>query len=142
MLVVMKAQATPEEIQAVCECIEQLGLRAHPLPGAQRTAIGITGNKGELDRGNLESLSGVAEVIRVSKANKRVISGSALIMRSEAWEQVMPSLPAPRKMRRMLYCVGVSWNCLKNSVCRCKRNSCVRTRLSIASSSGRAKGLV
>jgi 3-deoxy-7-phosphoheptulonate synthase len=70
MLVVMKAQATPEQIQAVCECIEQLGLRAHPLPGAQRTAIGITGNKGELDRGNLESLSGVAEVIRVSKAYK------------------------------------------------------------------------
>jgi len=70
MLVVMKAQATPEQIQAVCESIEQLGLRAHPLPGAQRTAIGITGNKGEMDRGNLESLSGVAEVIRVSKAYK------------------------------------------------------------------------
>ena len=70
MLVVMKAQATPEEIQAVCECIEQLGFRAHPLPGAQRTAIGITGNKGEVERGNLEALSGVAEVIRVSKAYK------------------------------------------------------------------------
>jgi 3-deoxy-7-phosphoheptulonate synthase len=70
MLVVMKAQATPEEIQAVCDHIEQLGFRAHPLPGAQRTAIGITGNQGEVNRGNLESLSGVAEVIRVSKAYK------------------------------------------------------------------------
>ena len=70
MLVVMKAQATPEEIQAVCEHIEQLGFRAHPLPGAQRTAIGITGNQGEVDRGNLEELSGVAEVIRVSKPYK------------------------------------------------------------------------
>ncbi|MGO8757260.1 MAG: 3-deoxy-7-phosphoheptulonate synthase [Terracidiphilus sp.] len=70
MLVVMKAQATPEEIQAVCEHIEQMGFRAHPLPGAQRTAIGITGNQGEVDRGNLESLSGVAEVIRVSKPYK------------------------------------------------------------------------
>jgi 3-deoxy-7-phosphoheptulonate synthase len=66
----MKAQATPEQIQAVCEHIEQLGFRAHPLPGAQRTAIGITGNKGEVDRGNLEELSGVAEVIRVSKPYK------------------------------------------------------------------------
>jgi 3-deoxy-7-phosphoheptulonate synthase len=66
----MKAQATPEEIQAVCEHIEMLGFRAHPLPGAQRTAIGITGNKGEVDRGNLEALSGVAEVIRVSKPYK------------------------------------------------------------------------
>ncbi len=70
MLVVMKAQASPEEIQAVCAHIEQLGYRAHPLPGAQRTAIGITGNQGEADRGNLESLPGVAEVIRVSKAYK------------------------------------------------------------------------
>jgi 3-deoxy-7-phosphoheptulonate synthase len=70
MLVVMKAQATPEQIQAVCEHIQQLGFRAHPLPGAQRTAIGITGNKGEVDRGNLESLAGVAEVIRVSKPYK------------------------------------------------------------------------
>jgi 3-deoxy-7-phosphoheptulonate synthase len=68
----MKAQATPEEIQAVCEHIEQLGYRPHPLPGAQRTAIGITGNQGEIDRGNLEELSGVAEVIRVSKPYKLV----------------------------------------------------------------------
>jgi 3-deoxy-7-phosphoheptulonate synthase len=70
MLVVMKAQATPEEIQAVCEHIEHLGFRAHPMPGAQRTAVGITGNQGEVDRGNLEELSGVAEVIRVSKPYK------------------------------------------------------------------------
>jgi 3-deoxy-7-phosphoheptulonate synthase len=72
MLVVMKPQATPEEIHAVCEQIEQLGFRAHPLPGAQRTAIGITGNQGQIDQGNLEELSGVAEVIRVSKPYKLV----------------------------------------------------------------------
>ena len=70
MLVVMNAQATPEQIQAVCEHIEQMGFRAHPLPGAERTAIGITGNKGEVERGNLEALSGVSEVIRVTKAYK------------------------------------------------------------------------
>jgi len=70
MLVVMKAQATPEQIQAVCDYIEQLGFRAHPLPGAQRTAIGITGNHGEVERGSIEDLSGVAEVIRVTKAYK------------------------------------------------------------------------
>ena len=50
--------------------MKALGFRAHPLPGAQRTAIGITGNQGEVDRGNIEELSGVAEVIRVSKAYK------------------------------------------------------------------------
>src|SRR5271167_2233866 len=72
MLVVMKAQATQEEIQAVCEHIGVLGFRAHPMPGAQRTAIGITGNQGQIDQGNLEELSGVAEVIRVSKPYKLV----------------------------------------------------------------------
>ena len=72
MLVVMKPQATPEEIQAVCEQIQALGFRAHPMPGAQRTAIGITGNSGAVDQGDLEELSGVAEVIRVSKPYKLV----------------------------------------------------------------------
>jgi 3-deoxy-7-phosphoheptulonate synthase len=72
MLVVMKAQATPEEVRAVCDQIEAMGYRAHPLPGAQRTAIGITGNQGEIDRGNIEEMSGVAEVIRVSKPYKLV----------------------------------------------------------------------
>src|SRR5579875_1379835 len=72
MLVVMKAQATQEEIQAVCNYIQHLGFRPHPLPGAQRTAIGITGNQGQIDQGNIEELSGVAEVIRVSKPYKLV----------------------------------------------------------------------
>jgi 3-deoxy-7-phosphoheptulonate synthase len=72
MLVVMKPQATPEEIQAVCDHIQQLGFRSHPLPGAQRTAIGITGNSGAIEKGNLEELSGVAEVIAVSKPYKLV----------------------------------------------------------------------
>jgi 3-deoxy-7-phosphoheptulonate synthase len=72
MLVVMKAQATPEEVQAVCDHIAHLGFRAHPMPGAQRTAVGITGNQGQIDQGNLEELSGVAEVIRVSKPYKLV----------------------------------------------------------------------
>jgi 3-deoxy-7-phosphoheptulonate synthase len=72
MLVVMKAQATQEEVRSVCEHIESLGYRAHPMPGATRTAIGITGNQGEVDRGNLEELAGVAEVIRVTKPYKLV----------------------------------------------------------------------
>ena len=70
MLVVMKAQATPEQIQTVCAAIEGMGYRAHPMPGAERTAIGITGNKGEVERGNIESLPGVSDVIRVTKAYK------------------------------------------------------------------------
>ena len=63
MLVVMKAQATEEQVRAVCEKIEKLGYRAHPMPGATRTAIGITGNKGEVEQGTLEEMPGVQEVI-------------------------------------------------------------------------------
>src|ERR1700689_945954 len=72
MLVVMKPLATGEEVQAVCERIETLGYRAHPMPGAQRTAIGITGNLGAVEQDALAEMSGVAEVIKVSKPYKLV----------------------------------------------------------------------
>jgi 3-deoxy-7-phosphoheptulonate synthase len=72
MLVVMKAHATEEQVRAVCERIESLGYRPHAIPGAQRTAIGITGNKGAMEAGALEEMSGVQEVIIVSKPYKLV----------------------------------------------------------------------
>ena len=72
MLVVMKAQATEEQVRAVCQKIEKLGYRAHSMPGATRTAIGITGNKGEVEQGTLEEMPGVQEVIAVSKPYKLV----------------------------------------------------------------------
>ena len=72
MLIVMQAHATEEQVRAVCERIESLGYRAHSIPGAQRTAIGITGNQGEVEAGSLEEMPGVGEVIRVSKPYKLV----------------------------------------------------------------------
>src|SRR5579863_5927768 len=72
MLIVMQAHATEEQVSAVCEKIESLGYRAHPIPGAQRTAIGITGNTGTVEVGSLDEMSGVQEVIRVSKPYKLV----------------------------------------------------------------------
>jgi 3-deoxy-7-phosphoheptulonate synthase len=72
MLVVMKAHASEEQVRAVCERIESLGYRAHPIPGAQRTAIGITGNRATVEPGSLEEMSGVQEVIAVSKPYKLV----------------------------------------------------------------------
>src|SRR5438445_11749876 len=72
MLVVMQSHATEEQVRAVCERIESLGLKAHPMPGSLRTAIGITGNKGAIDLGVLESLPGVVECIPVSKPYKLV----------------------------------------------------------------------
>ena len=72
MLVVMQAHATDEQVRAVCKKVESLGYRAHPMPGEQRTAIGITGNAGVVEPGTLDEMPGVAELIRVSKPYKLV----------------------------------------------------------------------
>jgi 3-deoxy-7-phosphoheptulonate synthase len=72
MLVVMKPTASEEDVRAVCKKIESMGFRPHPMPGAQRTAIGITGNPGPIEPAEFESLAGVAEAIRVSKPYKLV----------------------------------------------------------------------
>jgi 3-deoxy-7-phosphoheptulonate synthase len=72
MLVVMQAHATEAQVRAVCQKIESLGYRAHSIPGAERTAIGITGNKGEVEPGTLDEMPGVQEVIRVTKPYKLV----------------------------------------------------------------------
>src|SRR3954471_19499734 len=71
MLVVMQAHATEEQVRAVCERIEKAGFRPHAIPGAQRTAIGITGNQGAVEIG-LDDMAGVQEIIRVSKPYKLV----------------------------------------------------------------------
>jgi len=72
MLIVMEMNATPEQVEGVVRRVEAKGLKAHPIPGAQRTAIGITGNLGEIERGIFENLPGVIEVIRVSHPFKLV----------------------------------------------------------------------
>jgi 3-deoxy-7-phosphoheptulonate synthase len=72
MLVVMQSNATAEQVRAVCERIESLGFRAHPMPGAARTAIGITGNSGAVETSSIESMPGVVECIPVSKPYKLV----------------------------------------------------------------------
>jgi 3-deoxy-7-phosphoheptulonate synthase len=72
MLVVMQSHATDEQVRAVCKKIESLGYRAHPMPGEQRTAIGITGNAGVVEPGTLDEMPGVQELIRVSKPYKLV----------------------------------------------------------------------
>ncbi|MGC1483306.1 MAG: 3-deoxy-7-phosphoheptulonate synthase, partial [Candidatus Acidiferrum sp.] len=88
MLVVMQSHATDEQIRGVCERIESLGLKAHPIPGTVRTAIGITGNKGAVDLGVLESLPGVVECIPVSKPYK-------LVSRDAKEEDSILRIPTP-----------------------------------------------
>ena len=72
MLIVMKPHASPAEVEAVVEKIRALGLTPHAIPGEQRVAIGITGNKGALEPGLFIGLAGVADAIRVSQPFKLV----------------------------------------------------------------------
>jgi 3-deoxy-7-phosphoheptulonate synthase len=72
MLIVMNAGASEAEIANVIRVIESLGFRAHSMPGATRTAIGVTGNKGAVDLTHFENLPGVAEAIRVTKPYKLI----------------------------------------------------------------------
>ena len=72
MLIVMKPSAPAQDVEAVVNLIQEIGLRPHPMPGATRTAIGITGNQGPIDGRRFESLPGVAEVIRVTKPYKLI----------------------------------------------------------------------
>ena len=68
----MKPDATAENIERVLETIEKLGYKPHTLPGAGRTAIGITGNQGSVDPTHFENMPGVAEAIRVTKPYKLI----------------------------------------------------------------------
>jgi 3-deoxy-7-phosphoheptulonate synthase len=72
MLVVMKHGATTAEIDAVVAAIEEMGYEARPMPGAQRTAVGLVGNDGRVDSSRISALSGVAQVIHVTQPYKQV----------------------------------------------------------------------
>ena len=72
MLIVMRHDASAEQVQAVVEVIEEMGYEARPMPGKQRTAVGLVGNDGKVNADRIESLGGVMEIIHVSQPYKQV----------------------------------------------------------------------
>jgi 3-deoxy-7-phosphoheptulonate synthase len=72
MLILMKADANDGQVETVVRVIDGLGYKAHSMPGATRTAIAITGNRGAVDPSHFENLPGVAEVIAVTKPYKLI----------------------------------------------------------------------
>ena len=72
MLVVMKHNASGDQIRDVVETIQELGYEARPIPGRQRTAIGLIGNDGQVEPAFFQGLPGVLEVIPVSHPYKQV----------------------------------------------------------------------
>src|SRR2546423_2462376 len=72
MLILMRPGATGEQVEAVCARIKEVGFVPHQIPGAMRTAIGITGNQGAVSPELFQHLPGVAECVPVSKPYKLV----------------------------------------------------------------------
>jgi 3-deoxy-7-phosphoheptulonate synthase len=72
MLVVMEHGADSDQVQRVVDTIETLGYQARPMPGAQRTAVGLVGNDGRVDASLLAALPGVKEIIHVTQPYKQV----------------------------------------------------------------------
>jgi 3-deoxy-7-phosphoheptulonate synthase len=69
---VMRHDASADQVQAVVDVITEMGYEARPMPGKQRTAVGLVGNDGKVNADRLESLGGVLEVIHVSQPYKQV----------------------------------------------------------------------
>jgi 3-deoxy-7-phosphoheptulonate synthase len=86
MLIVMKQDATPDEIASVVALVASMGYEARPMPGRQRTTVGLVGNDGRVDSSTISGLSGVAEIIHVSKPYKQV---------SREWKPEPTRIPLP-----------------------------------------------
>jgi 3-deoxy-7-phosphoheptulonate synthase len=86
MLIVMKPEATPADIAGVVSAIARMGYEARPMPGRQRTTVGLVGNDGRVDASLVAGLSGVAEVIHVTKPYKQV---------SREWKPEPTRVPLP-----------------------------------------------
>jgi 3-deoxy-7-phosphoheptulonate synthase len=72
MLIVMHHRATPDQIEAVVSAIESKNCTARPIPGGDRVSIGVLHNEGPLDVSLFSGLSGVKDVIPVTRPYKLV----------------------------------------------------------------------
>ena len=72
MLIVMNHNATQADVDAITEVVKDMGFRAEPIPGSERTAIGVLGNHGYVDDSKILDMSGVQRVLHVSKPYKMV----------------------------------------------------------------------
>jgi 3-deoxy-7-phosphoheptulonate synthase len=68
----MQHDATAKDVDRVVNVIKEMGYEARPMPGAQRTAVGLVGNDGRVDSSRIEALPGVAQVIHVTEPYKQV----------------------------------------------------------------------
>jgi 3-deoxy-7-phosphoheptulonate synthase len=78
MLVIMRNDATEEDVRGVVAVIEQMGYQARPMPGRQRTTVGVVGNDGRVNADRIAALNGVYECLHVTPPYKQA---------SKEWKQ-------------------------------------------------------
>ena len=98
MLVVMQHGASQSDVDRVVRTIEELGYQARPMPGTQRTAVGLVGNDGRVDSSRIEALPGVSQVIHVSQPYKQVSRECPRLRRVDR-SVSEPSSPGARSTR-------------------------------------------
>ncbi|MEJ2485290.1 MAG: 3-deoxy-7-phosphoheptulonate synthase [Anaerolineales bacterium] len=70
MMIIMKPNATPQEVENVIEKINSIGLSVHLSQGVERTIIGAIGDTHNLPTEKFEGLVGVEAVQRITKPFK------------------------------------------------------------------------
>ncbi len=97
MIVVLKRGASPAQIEHVCKRVEELGLRSHPIYGAERTvvaAVGVEKNPPSI-KAQLESIEGVEQVLPILapyKIASRELRAEPTIVRAGSFEVGGPAI--------------------------------------------------
>jgi len=72
MLIVLHHSAAAKDVANIKKAITRMGLRPVAIPGAERTAIGVIGNKGWVDDAPFKDNRAIQEIIHVTKPYKLV----------------------------------------------------------------------
>ncbi len=72
MLIVLHHSATAKDVENIKKTIVKMGLKPVAIPGAERTAIGVIGNKGWVDDSPFKDNKAIQEIIHVTKPYKLV----------------------------------------------------------------------
>ena len=97
MLIVMQHGATADQVERVVETIQDMGYQARPMPGAQRTAIGLVGNDGRVDESRLAALLPDLEAA-LAPFGQRPHWGKMSSLDGDAIENLYPALPKFRDL--------------------------------------------
>src|SRR4029453_14414156 len=99
MLIVMKSDASRDDVDAVKKHIREMGFVPNEIPGPTRVAIGITGNEGPIDPAPLRPPRGIAEGVPISRPWKlvsREVKPDDTVVKIDNGASVLPQIGGGR----------------------------------------------